>query len=451
MEKIKQLVHSFFQGHARSVNTKKQILYSLLLKGISVVIGLAFVPLILNYLDAERYGIWLTLSSIIGWVSFFDLGLGNGLRNRFSEAVANGNHELARTYVSTTYAILGIIFILTLTVFYCINPFLNWQKILNTSEVNTGELSVIALIVFTFFILRFFFSIIGTILLADQKSSLNNLLNALGNIVSIVIIFILTKTTSGSLTNLSAVLSVAPVAVFIAASLFFFSRDYKKYRPSFKYVELSRTRDLLGLGFKFFITQIVAIVLFSTTNFLIASFSSQKMVVEYNIAYKYLFLVNMVFSIILTPFWSAATDAYYKNDFDWLKSSLKKLNRMALLFCAAVLVLLLISRFVFELWVGNKAHVRFELTLLIAIYSIIQLLTSPSQILINAVGKLQVGLCIYITQLLVFVPFAYFLGAAYGAVGILVSIIIVELPPLFFLYRQAALIVSRQAKGIWNS
>ena len=157
---VKTYISNFFKGHERSVKAKKHIIYSLFLKGISIAVGLTFVPLILNYLDAERYGIWLTLSSIIAWFSFFDIGLGNGLRNRFAEAVAHNNHKLARIYVSTTYAILGVIFGIVIILFFIINPYLNWQKILNTTAVETSELAVVALIVFVFFVLRFFFKLI---------------------------------------------------------------------------------------------------------------------------------------------------------------------------------------------------------------------------------------------------------------------------------------------------
>ena len=99
----------FNQGHERSVKAKKQFGYSFIVKAMSIAIGLAFVPLLLNVLDAERYGIWLTISSIITWFTFFDIGLGNGLRNKLAEAIATGKEELARVYVSTTYAILGIV------------------------------------------------------------------------------------------------------------------------------------------------------------------------------------------------------------------------------------------------------------------------------------------------------------------------------------------------------
>jgi len=79
---IKVLVLSvknfFSKGHERTVLAKKNIIASLLVKGGSILVGLALVPLTIHYVNATQYGIWLTLSSLIGWFSFFDVGLGNG-------------------------------------------------------------------------------------------------------------------------------------------------------------------------------------------------------------------------------------------------------------------------------------------------------------------------------------------------------------------------------------
>ena len=79
------------KGHERTVKAKKNIVASFVIKGLNIAIGLILVPLTINYLNPTKYGIWITLSSVIGWFSFFDIGLGNGLRNRFAEAIAVGD------------------------------------------------------------------------------------------------------------------------------------------------------------------------------------------------------------------------------------------------------------------------------------------------------------------------------------------------------------------------
>ena len=112
-------------GISRSTTVKKNIIVSFLLKGISILISLQVVPLTINYINPTQYGIWLTLSSIIAWLAYFDFGFANGFRNRFSEARSRGETLLAREYVSTTYAVLLIlffgIFLITWTPFITLN------------------------------------------------------------------------------------------------------------------------------------------------------------------------------------------------------------------------------------------------------------------------------------------------------------------------------------------
>jgi len=450
LKQFQNYISNFFKGHERSVKAKKNIIYSFFLKGISIIVGLIFVPLILGYLDAERYGIWLTLSSILAWFSFFDIGLGNGLRNRFAEAIAIKKYELAKTYVSTTYAILGIALLVVLILFNLINPLLNWQKILNTTAVESAELSIIALIVFIFFLLSFFFNLIGTILMADQKPAINNSFGLIANIIALIVVFILTKTTKGSLISLSIVMSIAPVLVLIIATFYFFNKDYKKYKPNIKYVDFSKSRDLLSLGLKFFYFQIAAIVFYSTANFLIAQYSNQEAVAAYNIVYKYLFIAVMLQSIIVNPFWSAVTEAYSRKDFKWLKKTINKLNYVSVIIIILILILLIFSPFVYNVWIGNKIIIPFDLSLSVTIYLILTIILTPFSQFINGLGKLKLSLYSISLNLSIFIPIAIFLGNNYGSTGIVAAMSVVQLFTLLIMPLQVYKIINQKAKGIWN-
>ena len=88
---------------ARSRKTKLNIVAMLGVKGLSMLISFLYVPLLLNSMDSENYGVWLTLTSLVSWVAIFDIGLGNGLRNKLAEALARNDELLGRKYVSTAY------------------------------------------------------------------------------------------------------------------------------------------------------------------------------------------------------------------------------------------------------------------------------------------------------------------------------------------------------------
>src|SRR6266852_9311891 len=70
---------------------------SYMAKGLTLLMGFVSVPLTVDYLGAERYGVWLTISSLLIWVALTDFGLaGYALVNVLSETVGNEDKESAR-------------------------------------------------------------------------------------------------------------------------------------------------------------------------------------------------------------------------------------------------------------------------------------------------------------------------------------------------------------------
>ena len=448
--KIKNFLSS---GHSRSIRAKKNIFASFGLKGISILISFLLVPLVLNYIDITKYGIWLTLSSIIGWFGFFDIGLGNGLRNKFAEAIAKGQKELARIYVSTTYAILFIIIGIVYFLFLIINPLLNWTKILNTPVDMGNELSKLIIIVFTFFCIKFIFKLIGIVIVADQKPAINDSLNVIANFLSLLIIFILTKTTNGSLLYLGTTLSVAPVIVLLIASFVFYNKDYKYYKPSFKYVDFKYFKSLESLGVKFFILQIACIVIFVTDNIIITQILGPAEVTPYNIAFKYFSIPIMAFTIIITPFWSAFTEAYTKNDMHWIKNSIQKLIKIWMMVVVGVIVLLVISNQFYLIWVGYKVQVPFLLSAFMGLYAIISTWNNIFAYFINGVGKIKLQMYYGIIAMVVNIPISIFFAKnlGMGSTGVILGTCCSLIIGSFFGPIQTIKIIKGNAKGIWNN
>ena len=148
---INKFINYFFKGHERSVRAKKNIIASLFIKGASMAISFLLVPVVLNYVNPTKYGIWLTISSVIGWFAFFDISLGKGLRNKLTESLANNKTKLAKTYVSTTYAIVVIIFVSLFMLFLIFGNLINWSKVFNSPPEIELELGRVVFFVFTFY------------------------------------------------------------------------------------------------------------------------------------------------------------------------------------------------------------------------------------------------------------------------------------------------------------
>jgi len=450
---LKNNISGFFtQGHERSLRAKKNIAISFLIKGLSISIGLILVPLTINYLNPTKYGIWITLSSVIGWFSFFDIGLGHGLRNKFSEALATGKDELARVYVSTTYAILTFIIGGVLLLFCVVNPFLNWNNILNAGQdiALQKELSILALVVFTFFCLGFVFKLITTILTADQRPARASFFDLLGQIIALGLIFVLTKTTEGSLIYLGIVLSSIPVLVLLFSSIWFYNGKYKAYRPSIKLVDFSKAKGLLNLGVKFFVIQIAAILLYSTNNIIISQLFGPDQVTPYNVAFKYFSILMMGFSIVITPFWSAFTEAWVKKETIWIKNSINKLLLFWVFLFITGVIMLFASNWIYEIWVGKKVTIPFLMSAFLCVWALLNAWNSIFSQFLNGLGKVRLQMYLGISAALINLPLAIFLGKRMGVEGVLLANLIVLSIGVWMYPLQYYKIINNKAKGIWN-
>lgn len=447
---INFIIRQFNNGHERSIKAKRNIFYSSIIKGLSIIISLLLVPLTIHYVNPTRYGIWLTLSSIIGWFGFFDIGFGNGMRNKFAEAIAKGEHELARIYVSTTYGILTIIISIVLIVFLCVNPFLNWTRILNTPADMAGELSVLAIIVFSFFCIQFILQLITTILTANQEPAKASLFNLLGSLFSLLIIFILTKTTNGNLIYLGTTLGLTPVLVLAASSLWYYKKEYRKYAPSLRYVKFGFARDLMYLGFKFFIIQIAAIVIYQTSNIIIAQLFGPAQVTPFNIAFKYFSIISMGFGIVMTPFWSAFTEAWTKKDIPWIKNTVKRLIQLWVLICIVTLIMLFSANFIYRLWVGKEIEVPLSISIIMAVYVVLNAWCGIFSHFLNGVGKIKLQLYFGGIGALINIPLSIFLGKNLGIYGVILSTSILAAISAIWSPIQYIKLINNKASGIWN-
>src|SRR5690606_20920945 len=155
-----------------------------------------------------------------------------------------------------------------------------------------------------------------------------------------------------SLMLFGLVSSAIPVIVFLAASLFLFKGHYENISPTFRAINFRYSSSLVKLGMQFFVIQISSLIVFTTDNIIISQLYGPEQVVIYNIAYKYFYMVPLVFNVMLAPFWSAFTEAYVKQEYDWIKNSVKKLVIVWALLSFAAILMILLSDFVYKIWVG---------------------------------------------------------------------------------------------------
>jgi O-antigen/teichoic acid export membrane protein len=447
---IEYLKNFFVKGNERTLRAKKNVSVSFLCKGISILISFLIVPLTLGYVGKVEYGIWMTISSIIQWFVFFDIGLGNGLRNKLAEALAENDHLKARIYISSAFFLIAGIAIFMFVGFFIVAHFVSWNSVVNTTVVSNEELFVIFLMVFFFFCLGFVSGLISSVLQAMQKYALNDILGLIAQILGLLAIFILVKTTKGTLFNLCLVYGSKTAIVMTVAASVMFLGPLKKYRPSLKFFNFKEAKPLLNLGAKFFVNQILYLIVAETSVILVVQFFGPEEVTVFNLALRYTSITSMGYMMVLTPFLSAFTEAFTKKDFVWIKKTMRKINMIWILVSVLTLIMVLGSQLFFELWVGKAFHIPISLLIVLALSSIFTNYTASYSMFLNGIGKIELQFYVLIIQATLFFPLSFcFFKMGLGLISIVIPQLLFYLISSIIMKMQYEKIIHQSARGIW--
>lgn len=432
-----------------TTKVKKNIFAMFGIKGISMLISFLYVPLLYNTLDSQHYGIWLSLTSIVSWISMFDIGLGHGLRNRLTEALAKEDYNLGKKYVSTAYVSIMVIAIVLILIFLAVKNFVPWDNVLNAKSLNLNDLNTLVTIVVVSFCINFMLSIINSVLYALQCPAFSSLISAGGQLLSYLAVLVLVKGYGvSSLLLLGSTISIVPVIFLTLSTIVVFSHKYRIISPDIRWVDSSNIRDILGLGGQFFLIQISTLFLYQSNNLIITHTVGNEAVVEYNIAYKYMYLLVMLFNIIVTPLWSATTDAYTRGDFEWIKNTNKKLLKVVLLMALVGVFMLIISPLAYKLWVG-EVYIKWGTTILLYLYSLFMMLYGCYGYILNGIGKLRIQLIVTTALAILYIPLAVFAGKVFGLYGVLSIFTLGTIVNCIWSKIQFTKLINHTATGVW--
>lgn len=436
----------------RSQKVHLNIILSIIFRGGSILLQFVLVSLTIKYIKADAYGVWLTLSSLVSWIAIFDIGIGNGLRNKLSESLANKDYSISKIYVSTTYAIISLIAIVLIVLYIIISPFINWQAVFNSNFINEKELYSAVTIVSLCFFLKFVTDIINVVAAAYQMVSISSIILFISNICLTVAVWLLTKTTKGNLVLVAICLSLIPLLISVFATIYLFKKKFKLISPSFESIDLKRSRGIMSLGSQFFILQIITLIIFQTDNVLIAQLFHPSDVTDFNISYKYFSIVSMVFTIILTPYWTAFTEAFLKKELEWIQKTISTLIKYWFYSIILLVLMLFCAKYIIFLWVGSSVSVSLPLSISICLYIIIFNWNSIFASFLNGVGKIRIQIICSIVMGILNIPLSIFFVKVlkWGVFAMPMSNFVCLSLGAVICFIQYKKIINNVAKGIWS-
>ncbi len=365
----------------------KNISIGMVMKPVSMFLSMMYIPIVLKFIGEERYGVWAIILNMLTWINIFDIGIGNGLRNRLTESCAAADYKAAQVYVSTAYigtSILSAVFFITINSawsIFSLNQFFNM-------EIAGENVNAVIVISIFFICVNFVLALNRTAAFAIQKSGVISIAGVFGQVIQVTAVFILSKAVTGNLMIIALVYGL--VSLLDNIVLFVYLTKKNTYLvPKLRLADMRYMKSMLSLGAGFFAMQIGAMVLNTTDNLLISRLFGSTEVIPYNMVYKILNLFVTVHGIILMPMWSAFTEASARNDIGWIRRNLKRMNLMTLLLAGGVVL----GAFLFEpfaaIWLGKKLVYEKTLIVIAAAYMIIQMFANNYSSLLCGVGHIK--------------------------------------------------------------
>lgn len=415
-----EIKRKFFKvGSQRTIKYKKNTFLIISYQFFNIISSFLLVSVTLNFLGIDEYGVWLTLTSLVTWFSFLDIGLAHGLRNKFAEARSLNQVEKVKELVSTAFFSLSVISSIFFIILFSIGYFADWAKLLNVPNSMAVEVRIVGLMLIFTFCFRLVINIVNVLKTADQEPAISNLLILSGNLLTLAITFVSIKVLNPTFLDLGLILCFSQLIPLLFANIFYFLTDYKEFIPDIKNFSIDSFKEIFNIGFKFFLIQLSNLIILQSNILILAHYTSPEAVAEYNIAYKYLWVLMTIYVSIITPMWSASTEAYANRDFVWLSSAMKRLNILWFLIVGFGVLLFGFSGVFYSIWLGDTMEVDYSLLGMMLVYFLLTMKYSMYRMFMNGIGKIKLQFVISMLQASIHIPLAVFLTTQFDVYGVL--------------------------------
>jgi len=407
----------------RSIDRYRRIIWSGLANGgatiVSMLVGLVSLPLTVNYLGAERYGLWIVIGSWVSLLDISDLGIGNSLLNFLAEANGRKDYSSANRYMSTALIAAGTISLLLGVLFLFIFPFIPWQTYLGVqTPAVLDEARLTVVIVLAFFLLNLPIGVTLRAYPAYQEGYKSHMWQIVGSLAGLVGVIMATSVKLGlPFLAFSIVFSRFAVTFVNCGYLFKYSKPW--LRPSLSAFDRTSLKRLVKMGALYALANIGFLITLQAPYIVGPRAVSLETLGQFGVAHRF-FVLALAFPLMfLAPLWPAYGEAITRLDLDWVRKTLRRTYLIGVGSVALLGLLLTVTGgWILTLFFGGGFTTDHLLLGLFSLWMFTRVWQEIHTMLLNGSGYI-LGVAIYgiitaLSQLL----FCYWLGGLWGNYGL---------------------------------
>jgi len=159
-------------------------------KVVTTLCSLVTVPLLLNAVGKQEYGLWILLLSVTGYFGLTNLGITYSLKNKVAYLFAEEKHDEINNFISACFLFYSFLFILILGIVYVLlyTNLFPFTFLLSKDIILVDKATLVFGIVITYYLFNLFVSgVIGNAFHGLQEISRLNIINAIYSVLSALV------------------------------------------------------------------------------------------------------------------------------------------------------------------------------------------------------------------------------------------------------------------------
>lgn len=402
------------------------------------------IPWVRSSLDPELFGVWMFMSSLIGFFGFADLGVGNAILGTLSADRAIGDARRARRTITGGYVGSGLVCVCIVTLwalFCCIvgDPTIIVGVL---EERHRGQTTQALHLLFGLLAISFPIGLIQKIQLSAQKGHWIGVTQLLASLLSVAATMISIKLGAQVPALVLSSLGVA-VLVNLGSTFLWMLCQYPEEKPRWNSIDFRVTVELFKGGSLFLVLQLASAFAYQSDGLVITQRLGASMFGDYAILRRLYSFSSIIVSAGLAGLWPAFAEALVKKEVEWARVALARAGVSA---CLASLVLSLAvtaSLHFFQFGFAGSHDPSLSILFLLSFWSLTEAMGMVAGTFLNSAGALKGQAAAAICMGAVAFGGKWFLVGLFGVEGAIVATIcsywFISIPVIVLMLRGVLL------------
>jgi O-antigen/teichoic acid export membrane protein len=396
---------------------------TLVVRAIALGTSIISIPLTSQYLGKEQFGVWLLLSTFMGWIALADLGLTNSLVNQLSTALAKGDQQMAQRSIASVFFPMLILGAFSLGTPLVLAQFWHYPQVLHLqlSAAVQQDTHLAIMVALCFFAAKIPLSIPRCIYNACQQGYLYQAWMGCANILSLVTLLIAQHYHANLPWLLGAFFGAMLMGDILAGiDIFYFRQPW--LRPQLAHYDWRLFQNLLHIGWQFWIVQVAALCIFQTDLMIVAHLFGVVEVATYGVLLKLFSITEAVSSSFINPLWPAYNEAHARKDDRWITKTFRNsLFFTTIWSLGAGSIIVFFAPNILQYWLGSDVYVAPNLPLYMLLTYTLLAISQCIAVLVNGLGRLKTQSIIAIASAISNLSLSLIFGGSIGVSGVTIA------------------------------